>query len=103
MAAFMVIQADIKDREQFKAYTQVVPAIVKKYGGRYRVLGGDVEVLEGDWQERRIAVSEWPSMDVARQFWNSPEYREAKKLREGICDVQVLLIDGLASENEENE
>jgi uncharacterized protein (DUF1330 family) len=32
-------------------------------------------------------------MEAARSFWNSPEYSEAKKLREGIADCQVLLIE----------
>ena len=41
-------------------------------------------------------VSEWPSLDAARAFWHSPEYAEARKLREGLADVQVLLVDGAA-------
>jgi uncharacterized protein (DUF1330 family) len=40
-----------------------------------------------------MVISEWPDRDAAKTFWNSPEYAEARKLREGVADVQVLLID----------
>jgi len=40
-----------------------------------------------------VAISEWPDREAIQTFWNSPEYEEVKKLREGISDVQVLVID----------
>jgi uncharacterized protein (DUF1330 family) len=40
-----------------------------------------------------MVISEWPDKEAAKAFWNSPEYAEAKKLREGVADVQVLLIE----------
>ena len=40
-----------------------------------------------------MVISEWPDKAAAKAFWDSPEYQEAKKLREGIADVQVLLIE----------
>ena len=41
-----------------------------------------------------MVISKWPDRAAAHAFWNSPEYAEAKKLREGLAEVQVLLIDG---------
>ena len=41
-----------------------------------------------------MVISEWPDLDAARAFYDSPEYREVAKLREGICDAQVLIVEG---------
>ena len=30
---------------------------------------------------------------TARAFWESAEYQDIKKLREGICDVEVVLVE----------
>lgn len=95
MPAYMVVQATVTKPEQFAEYAQRMPALVEKHGGRYRVLGGEVESLEGDWGYQVLVVSEWTSMDEARTFWHSDEYAELKKVREGALDVIVLLADGL--------
>ena len=95
MPAYMVVQATVTKPEQFAEYAQRMPALVEKHGGRYRVLGGEVESLEGDWGYQVLVISEWTSMDEARTFWHSDEYAELKKVREGALDVTVLLADGL--------
>jgi len=95
MAVFMIIQARITQAEKFSTYTAVVPALVARFGGRYRVLGGTTTVLEGQWPEVKTVVSEWPDRAAAVAFWNSPEYRAACALREGAGEFNVVLIDGL--------
>ena len=93
MGAFMIIQADITDPEGFKEYAIRTPALVSEYGGRYRVMRGECEQLEGAADERKIVISEWPSMDAARAFWNSEAYAELKELREGTAEVSVFLVE----------
>ena len=66
---------------------------IQKFGGRYRSMRGEVEQLEGKPDNRRIVISEWPSMAAAREFWNSEEYGELKKLREGAAEIDVHLIE----------
>ena len=94
----MIIQARVTDAERFRAYTAVVPALVARFGGRYRVMGGAPQVLEGEWSrwpEVKTVVSEWPDRAAAQAFWNSDAYREAARLREGAGEFNVVLIDGL--------
>lgn len=93
MGAFMFVQADITDPQQFMEYAKRTPALIKQFGGRYRCMRAEVEQLEGNPDDRKIVVSEWPSMDAARAFWNSPEYEEVKKFREGAADVDVYLVE----------
>ncbi len=93
MGAFMIIQADIKDPERFMDYAKRAPALIEQYGGRYRVMRGECVQLEGADDNRKIVVSEWPSMDAAQRFWDSPEYEELKRVREGAADVDVYLVE----------
>ncbi len=94
----MIIEAIIHDVERFSAYADTTIKLVIQFGGRYRVLGGNKAVLEGDWGKRKVVISEWPSMEAVETFWNSSEYAEAKKLRDGVADVTVMVSDTLSDE-----
>lgn len=93
--AYMIITAKLSNREQFlNTYSKVVPGLVDKFGGRYLLLSPGATTLEGDWGDGvSMAVSEWPDREAALAFWNSPEYEEAKKLRAGLGEFQVMLIE----------
>jgi uncharacterized protein (DUF1330 family) len=96
MPAYMIVTAAIRDREAFIAgYGAAAAALIPKFGGEYMLRGPGAECLEGQFGEgASMVISKWPDRAAAKAFWNSPEYAEAKKLREGLADVQVLLIDG---------
>lgn len=96
MPAYMIVTAAIRDREAFIAgYGAAAAALIPTFGGEYLLRGPGAECLEGQFGEgASMVISKWPDRAAARAFWNSPEYAEAKKLREGLADVQVLLIDG---------
>ncbi len=94
MAAYLVVEAVITDREKFAAYARQVPELVARFGGEYIVLGGTQEALEGDWGDVRLVVHRWPDMASARRFWNSPDYAEVRKLREGAGEFRVMLLEG---------
>jgi uncharacterized protein (DUF1330 family) len=95
MPAYMIVTAKIKDRDAFiQGYGAAAAALIGKFGGKYVLRGPGAELLEGDFGDgASMVISEWPDKDAAKAFWNSPEYAEAKKLREGVAEVQVLLID----------
>ncbi len=93
MGAFMFIQAEIIDPDQFMEYAKRAPALIQQFGGRYRCMRGAVEQLEGKPDNRKIVVSEWPSMQAAQDFWNSPEYQELKNLRAGAAEIDVYLCE----------
>ncbi len=92
---YMIVVAKLTDRDAFiSGYAKVVPPLIKKFGGRYLIQTPGAVTLEGDWGEgASIVLSEWPSVDAAREFWNSPEYEEAKALREGTGEFQVILVE----------
>ncbi len=96
MPAYLVVETDIHDPEQYELYKQATPAAVAAYGGRFIARGGDLAVLEGDWQPKRLVLLEFPDLEAAKRFYASPEYQEAKRLREGAAAFNMVAVEGLA-------
>jgi len=95
MPAYMIVTANIADRGAFlQGYGAAAARLVEQYGGRYLLRAPGAELLEGDFGAgASVVISEWPDKAAALQFWNSPEYGEAKRQREGIADCQVLVVE----------
>ncbi len=100
MKCYMIVLGTFTDFERFMSgYQQVVGPMVERFGGRYVLMGGGTEVLEGAWTDGGGAViSEWPDRASALRFWNSPEYAQAKALRAGTGSFQVVLVDAAGIE-----
>ena len=95
MPAYFIAQVDIKDLEKFGEYAKATPPLIEKYGGKFLVRGGPMEKVEGDWDLPRVVVLEFPSVEVGKSFYNSPEYQEVRKLRlGGVAEVQSIIVDG---------
>lgn len=95
MAVYFMAKIEIKDPEKYKDYLAVVPKIIENYGGKAIVKGGKTETLEGEPENRRIVILEFPSRAKAKEFYYSKAYQEAKKLRENIATGQLVLVEGI--------
>lgn len=95
MPAYVIVTIDIRDPVAYQRYIQVAPPSIGLYGGRYLTRGGAVEVLEGHWTPRRFVVLEFPSMERAKAWHDSPEYAPAKALRQSCATSLLLLAEGL--------
>lgn len=96
MPAYIVVETDIHDAEQYELYKQASPAAVEAGGGRFIARGGEVAILEGDWQPKRLVLLEFPDLEAAKRFYESPEYQDAKRLREGAAGLNMVAVEGLA-------
>lgn len=98
MPAYMIVTAKIADRDAFiQGYGAAAAKLVERFGGKYVLRAPGAELLEGDFGDgASMVISEWPDKAAAKAFWSSPEYAEAKRLREGVADCQVLLIEAPA-------
>jgi uncharacterized protein (DUF1330 family) len=94
MPAYVIAEVEITNPDGYKEYAAMVPATIEQYGGRFIVRGGKSHVLEGDWPERRRVVIEFPSVEAARKWWDSPEYVKPKALRRANSKGRLLLIEG---------
>ncbi|MEJ2728146.1 MAG: DUF1330 domain-containing protein [Deltaproteobacteria bacterium] len=95
MAAYMIARINVNDWDQYNEYMKVTPGIIAKYGGRFIVRGGETVTLEGPEEKWRIVVVEFPDLAKAREFYYSPEYTDAKKIREGAALVQFVAVSGV--------
>jgi uncharacterized protein (DUF1330 family) len=84
------------DEERIQAYRERAHPLVAKYGGRVVVRPGALSVVEGRPSEYLI-VTQWDTVDAALDWYHSPEYQEARKIRDGAAEVQVLFADGAVS------
>ena len=95
MAAYWVARAKINDPDQYKKYTDRVPAILQKYGAKVLARGGKFKILEGPEKFARFVVVEFPSMEEAIACHDSAEYQEASAFRkDGGGEVELVIVDG---------
>jgi uncharacterized protein (DUF1330 family) len=93
MVAYMIVQAKISDEAQYGEYRQAVLPLIRTFG-REHVRSGTAELLEGQQDERRIALFAFPSMEAIHSFWNSPEYVPVKALRQGAAILEIWAVPG---------
>ena len=94
MAAYVIAEVEVTNPEGYKPYTELVPASIALYGGRFLARGGTAEVLEGEWPPRRRVIIEFPSMEAARAWWDSPEYAKPKAMRRAASNGRLILLEG---------
>jgi len=94
--AYLIVESQITDPEQFKAYMAAAPAVAKAFGGEYLVRGGRMDVLEGDWKPPRLTVLAYPSFEQARAMYDSPGYVAARQLRHGATACfNMVVVEGV--------
>jgi uncharacterized protein (DUF1330 family) len=94
MAAYVIVQAEVIDWDRFKEYLKESPGVIAKYGGRYIARGGETIMLEGGDESKRTVIIEFPSLQKAREWYDSEEYQRVKSLRQGATTGSILAIDG---------
>ena len=95
MPAYVVINITVRDPVRYEEYKRLATPTVSAYGGRYVARGGPVDVREGAWSPSRLVILEFPTTELARAWWASPEYAPAKALRQSCADTQLVITEGL--------
>jgi uncharacterized protein (DUF1330 family) len=95
MPAYVIVETDITDHEQYEQYKAASPDAVAAGGGRFLVRGGEMAVLEGEWQPTRLVVLEFPDLEAAKAWHVSESYEEAKRLRHGAARLNMVAVEGV--------
>jgi uncharacterized protein (DUF1330 family) len=95
MPAYVIVEIEVTNPEGYATYREQAPSIVAAYGGKYIVRGGALDVLEGDWQPKRLVILEFPSVEQAKAWWSSEEYRDPKHLRQQTTHSNMIVVEGL--------
>ncbi len=95
MSAFIIADTNISNPEAYEEYKKLAKPIVEKFGGNYRVRGGELDIIESDlWKPNRIVIIEFPDMASARAFADSEEYAPVKKIRHANAQCTLFIVDG---------
>lgn len=94
MAAYVVVDMDVKDPVGYEEYKKLAAPTIPQYGGRYVVRGGKWEKLEGDWEPKRLVILEFESVEQAKRWYNSEEYKKARQARAETAVANIVVVEG---------
>jgi uncharacterized protein (DUF1330 family) len=96
MAAYCLFDnVEVIDGGKLEEYKARVGPVVEQYGGRYVVLGGRVDLVEGAWRPTFPVMIEFPDLERAHAWYDSDEYRELKALRHSAVRANAVFLEGL--------
>jgi uncharacterized protein (DUF1330 family) len=97
MPAYFIAEIQVLDPSLYARYVERVPDIVKKYGGRYLVRGGQATSFSGDWNPQRLILIEFADRGQLERCFSSPEYREIAPFRERSTVTRAIIVEGPAA------
>lgn len=96
MKAYVIVGETVRDQATFDRYRAAVPATLAPFGGQFLVRGGEMTVVEGQWEHPRVVVIEFPSRSTAEGWYRSAAYQEILPLRLGSAAGALIIVDGPA-------
>ena len=94
MAAYWIARSRIHDPVEYKKYTDLVPGIINKHGGKVLARGGNYQIMEGPEDFHRFVVIEFPTLAAGVACFESPEYTQAAAYRRaGAGVVENVIVE----------
>jgi uncharacterized protein (DUF1330 family) len=94
MPAYWVARSKIYDPVEYKKYTDLVPGIIAKYGGKVLARGGRFQIMEGPDKFERFVIIEFPTFEQGVACFQSPEYDAAAAFRRaGAGEVETIMLE----------
>jgi len=98
MTAYVIAEAqEIIEKAAYQRYRPLGANAVAQHNGQYLIRGGAALALEGDWQPQKVSILQFPSLELARAWYDSQEYRNARSVREGAVKMRFVAVDGAVS------
>lgn len=96
MSAYWCARATVTDPVAYKKYTDRVPDIVARYGGKILARGGRYQIMEGPEDFHRFIVIEFPTLEQGVACFTSPEYDKAAAFRRGGAgEVETIMVESV--------
>ena len=95
MTAYILAQLRFKDLAAYRRYQAAFPAVFARFNGRVLVADEAPTPLEGELNQDKVVVLEFPDAEEARRFADDPEYREIARDRIRGADSIFTLLKGL--------
>ncbi len=94
MKGYVVIDTEIIDTAAYSEYIEKVPSVIAAHGGRFLVRTSDIEAIQGEWAPKRFVIMEFDSLEAARGFVNSAEYRALDDIRRRASKSRIVVVEG---------
>jgi uncharacterized protein (DUF1330 family) len=95
MAAYIIVDVTVINKQEYEEYKKLTPASLTAYDGKFIARGGQVETLEGDWKPERIVILEFPTVERAKEWWESDIYTTAKAIRLRTAETKMIIVEGI--------
>jgi uncharacterized protein (DUF1330 family) len=92
---YVIVNVNVRDADHYPEYARLAFETVATYGGRYLVRGAKPIIAEGAPALSRFVILEFPSLEQARRWYDSDEYRPVRALRHKYADSELFFIEGL--------
>ena len=95
MSAYVIGDITVNDQERYEDYKKLAPPAIAAFGGKYLARGGKAEKLEGNWEPDRVVILEFESIEKAKEWLDSQEYRKARALRHKTASSNMIVVEAL--------
>ena len=93
MSVYYIVELTVTDPEWLPEYADKVTKMVEARGGKYLARTAEVAALEGGAEpETLVVLVEWPSQEIAEEFYDSDEYKPFKEARKAGSKGTFLMI-----------
>ena len=93
MPAYVIVDVDVTNPEQYAKYRELSGIAFSANDVKVLVRGGATTVLEGR-EPGRVVVLQFDSVEHAKRWYDSPEYRQARAARAGAAVMNMLIVEG---------
>jgi uncharacterized protein (DUF1330 family) len=90
---YWIARVDVHDPETYKDYITCNQVAFSRFGGRYLIRGTPFDDIEGTSRSRNVVV-EFPSLEMARACYHSPEYQKGVSFRKASAVADLIIIEG---------
>jgi uncharacterized protein (DUF1330 family) len=90
-AYYIASPEELFDAEGMREYLEKSPPVMESFGGRYLISEGHAETLAGDWRPPFLVLIEFPTMERLKAWYESPEYRPWRELRERSSRASIVV------------
>ena len=95
MSAYLIADVEITDESLYAQFRERMTPTLEAYSGRFIARGGEIEVFDGSWNPKRLAIVAFDSMEQARSWLASPEFKELDGIRTGSSNINLVLVEGV--------
>jgi uncharacterized protein (DUF1330 family) len=94
MPAYVISEISIRDHEAIVEYQKLVPATLVEFQGKFVARGGQIINLEGEWKPERVVITEFPTLEQAKAWYNSENYTKARQIRHKAASTRMIIVEG---------